>query len=239
MFAPPEAIAHSLADACARADRALAQEQAVRGLDAMKETDLHAVLADGLAGAGWGVLREVVYPGDAAVTDTERDRCDLVLLPQPGDRLADPVRSARLIDEASETLFAPVAEAMETRRVEGAVNPADAVWVEVKAVAQHRYRQGVPGPNPGYTSALIRGPGADAAKLMADGVICNACLAVVLFTESEPVARHDLLAMTHALLDRQLPVASPAVECVPLTDRAGNACAAVAVVPLRSLGLDA
>jgi hypothetical protein len=70
---------------------------------------------------------------------------------------------------------------------------------------------------------------------MADGVIAHACVAVVLFAEAEEIVRHDLLAMTHRLLDRELPIASPVIECVPISDRAGNAVAAVAVLPVRGL----
>ncbi len=211
----------------------LAREQAALGIDAMKETELHEILAGGLASEGFGVLREVPYPGDDAPAENDRDRCDLVLTPSPSDRLADPVHAARRIRAAEGTLFAPLAAGIEARAVQDEIDPADAVWLEVKVIAQHAYRRGVPGPNRSYSSELVDGPAGDIAKLECDGVIRLAAAVVVLFTESEQIALHDIDAMAHRLIDRDLPVGVPATESRPMTDRAGNATVTAAVLRVR------
>ncbi|USN99614.1 MAG: hypothetical protein H6810_02825 [Phycisphaeraceae bacterium] len=231
-------IAGVLRDALVAADESAVAEQAVKGVDALREIDLHAILADGLAKAGWGVHREIPYPADAARGDNDRDRCDLVLTPSPADRLADPVHAGRRVAAAEGTLFAPMADRMEADASRDAVEPGDALWLEIKVVAQHRYRHGVPGPNRSYSSELVDGPASDAAKLECDTIIRHAAAVVVLFTEGEDVARHDLLEMAHRLLDRDLPVGTPIIECGPIHDRAGNACVAVALLPMRGLGLE-
>ncbi len=231
-----DAIAGVLLDALTARDRALAAEQAVHGIDALKELELHAILAEGLVSSGFGVHREVPYPADAARGDNDRDRCDLVLTPSPGDRLADPVHAARRIEAAEGTLFAPLAGRIEAEAARDEVDPSDAVWLEVKVVAQHCYRGGVPGPNRSYSSELVDGPAGDAAKLECDGVIRHAAVVVVVFTETEAIARHDVGAMVHRLLDRDLPVGAPVVEAGPIVDRAGNGCVSVAVVRVRCGG---
>ena len=92
-------VARSVAAGLARVERALREEQAVRGLDALGEVALQAVAAEALACEGFGVEREVRYPGAAArPRRSEGWRCDLVLTPaarggeggaaaDPGDRL--------------------------------------------------------------------------------------------------------------------------------------------------------
>lgn len=229
--------AATMRDALADSDRAFSAEQAVRGVDALKELEIHSILARGLASAGFGVHREIAYPADSARGDNDRDRCDLVLTPGPADRLADPVHASRRVAAAAGTLFAPLAEQMETHASRHEIDPADAVWLEVKVVAQHRYRHGVPGANRSYSTELVDGPASDVAKLECDTIIRHAAAVVVLFTETEEIARHDLLEMTHRLLDRALPIASPIIETSPIHDRAGNASVAVALFPLRGLGL--
>lgn len=231
-----DAIAAALLDALTARDRALAAEQAVHGIDAMKELELHGILADGLASAGFGVHREIPYPADTARGDNDRDRCDLVLTPSPADRLADPVHADRRIEAAEGTLFGPLAERIEADAARAEVDPADAVWLEVKVVAQHCYRRGIPGPNHCYGSELVDGLAGDVAKLECDGVIRHAAAVVVLFTETEAIARHDVGAMVHRLLDRDLPVGEPACEAGPIVDRAGNGSVAVAVVRVRCGG---
>ncbi|HHN77393.1 MAG TPA: hypothetical protein ENK11_01785 [Phycisphaerales bacterium] len=233
MFLEPHAIAAVLCRALAAHDRELAREQAVRGIDALKETEIHALIASGLNAEGLGVLREVPYPNDTARTENDRDRCDLVLTPSPGDRLADPVHAARRIRAAESTLFAPLAAGIEARAAQGEIDPADALWLEIKAIAQHAYRRGVPAPNRQYSSELVDGPAGDIAKLDCDGIIRHAASVVVLFTESEQIAVHDIDAMAHRLIDRDLPVGVPAVESHPMTDRAGNAAVTVAVLRVR------
>lgn len=231
-------------NACCRADTALAEEQAVRGIDALAELALHPILADGFAYAGWGVHREIPYPGDDSAqgdgptgTDRDRVRCDLVITPTPEDRLADPVHAQRRVARAAGTLFEPIAEDIESRATTDHTDPADAFWLEIKVVGQTRYRQGVPVPNPAYGTELVAGPIADAIKLSEDGVIQHAAIALVVFTETADIAKADLATVTHRLFDKHLPIGSPSVASGPIQDHAGNAAVTVAVFPLRGIGL--
>ena len=55
----------------------------------------------------------------------------------------------------------------------------------------------------------------------------NFPLALILFTESEDIARNDIDQTAHALLDMGLPVGIPDIASTPIADRAGNAAATV------------
>ena len=79
-------VARGVAAGLARVERGLCEEQAVRGLDALSEVALQAAAAEALAGEGFGVAREVRYPGAAArPRRSEGWRCDLVLTPPARD----------------------------------------------------------------------------------------------------------------------------------------------------------
>lgn len=260
----PACITDVLIAALAGAEQELADEHAPLGLDALDETALHPILAQGFERAGWGVFRETLYPGDSGSSDdddrggepsctdreeriqrgtdrsekdTARDRCDLVLTESPGVALLDPVHSDRRLRAAADTLFADLAPAMEADANADAVRPEDAFWLEIKSVAQHAYRDGVPGPNRSYAAEMVNGPAADVCKLIGDGIIERAALALILFTESEDIARNDIDQTAHALLDMGLPVGIPDIASTPIADRAGNAAATVAVFTARGLGL--
>ncbi|MGP1272125.1 MAG: hypothetical protein ACTS22_02210 [Phycisphaerales bacterium] len=226
-------IADAAAAGLAAADSALRAEHAVRGVDALDETDLHPLLAAGFEAAGLGVLREWPLPETTKrrPKSSDRERCDLVLLPEPGDRLVDPVRKGMELDDAADTLFAGAADRLF---VDAGIEPADAVWLEVKATGQHTTRDGVPGPNTRYTTELVRLPAADIRKLARQRAVAHAGVVVVLFAADEPTARHDLHAALHRWLDDDLPVRTPAIRVTPILDRIGNAVALVAVVPVRT-----
>ena len=226
-----------MADALRDAEAVLRDEQAPLGLDALDETALHPILARGLEQAGWGVHREALYPSDHESADSARDRCDLVLTDDPDAVLLDPVHADRRVRAGEGTLFADLATQMESAASAGAANPADAARVEVKAVAQHAYRDGVPGPNRAYATEMVNGPAADVCKLVGDARIERAAACLVLFTEDESVARHDIQRVAHRLLDDGLPIGIPEIASVPIADRAGNARVTVAVFPIRGLGL--
>lgn len=224
-------------------ERALSEEQAVYGLDALQELELHAIIADGLAlTSGFGVLREQAYPHewtrkratiDALPIRRDRMRADIVLTDRPGQRLDDAVasekqrRAERKLIEGS--LFAALAPA-ESPPAHDAVQPEDALWMEIKVIAQQTLTAGVLGPNRAYSSELIRGPIADLVKLAADERIHAGAAVIVLFAQTEAVARHDLNIVIHKSLEKQLPVISPAIRCIPIADRLGNACCAVCVI---------
>lgn len=211
-------------------------EQAVHGIDALPEVALHPVFAEALSTAGFGVLREVLYPGEhtAPVRRSARARCDLVVLPEPGMRLMDPAAEQAALLAAEQTLFSGVAD--ELRPAEDGVPPGDACWLEVKAVAQHAFVDGVPGPNRAYADQLVRGATGDLVKLARDPSIWTGAAVVVLFCESEAVARHDLAAVGHRLLDADLPLGAPEIGGTPIDDRAGNAWCGLGFYPLRPGG---
>ncbi|MCL4742668.1 MAG: hypothetical protein KJZ54_10745 [Phycisphaerales bacterium] len=228
----------ALVEACTTALRAEAErldaEQAVHGLDALDEADFHPILAGGLAGTGLGVLREQPYPGVPArrARHAERERCDLVVLDQPGVRLLDETIELRERDRASGTLFEQAAASERMPR--DGVPPSEAVWLEVKAVGQFTYVEGFAGPNRRYASELVVGPLADARKLAADRAIRHAGVLVVLLTADAATAEHDLHVLVHKALDSDLPVGSPIIEGFDITDRIGNARCTVALLPVRS-----
>lgn len=232
MWEPAE-IAHAAAAALGARDRELSAEHAVYGLDRLDEVGLHPVLAAGIEAAGFGVWREVPYPGvvERRAKGPERERCDLVVTPDPGCPPADPVADLKQIDAGGGTLFAPVAESMAT--AERSTEVGDAYWLEVKGVAQFAYHHGVPGPNRSYAGELAGGVARDAIKLASEPMIRFGAVVLVLFTEDERTAEHDLAAAAHKWLDKGAPISSPAWSSVPIEDRVGNAACTVAVVPVR------
>lgn len=237
----PATITDALAGAISAADAELRAEQAPLGLDALDEVALHPLLAAGLSAAGFGVHREAHYPGNhddaETASDSNRDRCDLVLTEDPAATLLDPVHADRRVRAASDTLFAELAPAIEADANAHAVRPEDAFWLEIKSVAQTAYRDGVPGPNRSYAAEMVNGPAGDVCKLIGDGVIERAAIALILFTENETIARNDSEQIAHALLDMGLPIGLPEIRSTPIDDRAGNACASVALFGIRGLGL--
>lgn len=229
----------------------LAAEHAVHGLDSFDEVEFHPLLAAGFALAGLGVLREQPYPHEwrykrgrrnrGAETPEHRDRlrCDLVLTPTQGQRLVDPLEveraAVRTRRTAEGTLFAPLADddvAAETASLGRGVGPGEAYWMEVKVVGQHAYCAGIPGPNRSYSSELRRTL-ADLRKLEDDEQIWRAGLLLVVFTHDRATAEHDLSALMHACLDREIAIASPDVRHVPIGERIGNEVCTLCLVDLR------
>ena len=226
-----EHIASMLSSGLAAGEKAAVAEQSPLGLDALGETELHPILAAGIAASGHTALREVPYPGSFAgmPLPRERERCDLVVLPEGVDALLDPLTLLRAARDREATLFAGVTEPLP----EGCP-PEDAFWLEVKVVAQYAFVEDVPGPNRSYASQLTRGPRADLAKLAREPMIDAGGVAIVLFGAEADGVRHDLGVSFSAMLDRDLPVSSPAIEIIDIADRSGNAAVGVCVVPLRA-----
>lgn len=215
-------------------DRRLHHEQAVRGIDALDEVGLHPILADGFRRAGFGVWPERPYAGRVGDRPIRRDRerCDLVLTAEDGVRLLDPVAELVEIDRATGTLFEPLAESMAGID-ERVVEPGEAYWLEVKAVAQFAYVEGVPRANKSYASQLVRGPLEDVRKLAREATIEHAGAMVALFAEDARTIEHDLAEMTHRLLDKDAPIREPVWEVFEIGDRAGNGACGVALAPVR------
>ncbi len=186
-------------------------EQAVYGIDALDELGLHPLIEQSLTDHGFGVWREQRYPDDRQKTKrSEGQRCDIVLTPN-GLPLRDPLIKGTLFDD------------------QPAADPQDAYWLEVKAVAQHE----TSGPFPRYSAELLSPVVKDIKKIWTDGTIRHGGLLLVLFTESQELAEHDLAAWHARCLDRGFPAGSPAVRGFDLNDRIGNAWCAVAVFGVR------
>jgi hypothetical protein len=259
-----DAIADALAGAIAAREHALRHEQAVHGLDALQEVDLHPLIAQALLTLDHHphVLREQPYPHEwnakarrSVFTGVEilpehrdRQRCDIVLLEPPATRLDDQlvrVKAVKKRKKAAEgTLFEAVAiadqpeePAADRRGTQDAAKPEDAFWLEVKLVAQHGLEGGVLGPNRTYASELTRGPLTDLSKLAADERIAHAATLIILFTDTQATARHDLSILLHKCLDRDLPVCSPVMRHVPVLDRLGNSVCTLCLIGVRGPAL--
>jgi hypothetical protein len=209
----PADLADAIAEHLARVEADLVREQAVRGIDALDEVELHPILVDAFVAAEFGVTREARYPSERRHwSENEGDRCDLVLTDAGRELLAERKRA---------TLFDPP----------DAVPPDEALWVEVKTVAQFHED----GPNGRYAIELGGPIRRDVQKLARDPAILRSALVVLLFVSDPSIARHDLDVWLREALDRGLPVGEPCVREVPLSDRLGHSTCAVAVFPVSSV----
>lgn len=214
----------SLAEICALAADALRaeaarldEEQSPYGVDARDEVALHAVLRAGFERAGLGALAEQRYPASRfRPRRSEGERCDIVLTPAPGQTLIDPL--------LADTLFAN----------EG-VDPAAALWLEVKTAHQFALIDGVAGPSPRYAAQLLTEATADVRKISRETGARFAAVLLILFTERDDIARHDLEAWLSRCLDRRLPVESPVAERFPIADRLGNGVCTIALTRVRPM----
>ncbi|MFN0011157.1 MAG: hypothetical protein ACKVS8_05870 [Phycisphaerales bacterium] len=247
---PPDgATILSIAAAALRDEEARWQvEQAARGLDSLSEVEIHSVLAAGLANGCGGVLCEQPYPAQwrgkkgrrkVLPEESERQRCDLVIVPRGATGLGDSLREARAVEaiqrEVAGTLYEGLATQAPLECTQGTsgpgaktiVAPEDAYWLEVKVVGQYCYTQGVPGPNGTYASELVRGVSADIRKLRDDPGIVRCGVLMVLFAADGFVADNDVAALAHRCLDKGLPLRWPLRERVAIVDRIGNGFAEV------------
>jgi hypothetical protein len=185
--------------------------QSVYGFDALPELGLHPLIYSALSTPGYGVWPETPYPGDWSKSKkSEAKRCDLVLTPN-GLPLRDPAIKNTLFDSL------PAADADE------------AYWLEVKTVAQ--FEKG--GAFPRYSAELLSPVAADVRKLWEDPIIRHAGLLLVLFTISQEVADHDVMAWHDRCIKRGLPVQPPVLRGFKLNDRIGNAYCAIALFGIR------
>lgn len=190
----------------------LDKEHAVGGLDSLEELDLHPIIATALLEAGFGVHREQRYPADQIKRKrSEGERCDFVLTQ---DKLP------LAIPSDVPTLFDPP----------NAIPLSEAYWLEVKVVYQ--YTQD--GPNHNYTSSLLTPGRRDVLKLAKDRGINHRGLLILLFSQDERVAEHDLAQWLHGALNQNLPISSPSLRDIAITDRLGNALCKIALYPLHS-----
>ena len=206
---------HDLADALAagleRAAAATELEQAVRGLDARSELELHPLLHAALREAGYGVFPEQRFPRERGKRRrSEGARCDIVLTPD-GLPLAD--------EQVQLGLFAPA----------HTVALAEAMWIEVKAVAQFRELAA----NRAYAQALQRPVWKDVEKLASDPQIAHAVVLLILFTADAAVAEHDLGVWAARASQRGLPLWPRITRAVAIGDRIGNRVCTLALFPIE------
>lgn len=190
------------------AEAALADEQAVYGLDSWDELRLHAALADGLA-ATFEVAREVHYPSSAGKPLSARPRCDLVLTPR-----GRPLRR----DHAPATLFDPPASA----------SASEALWIEVKLAQQYR-SAGV--SHGGYGGQWRQAVVADLLKMEADPLIRDAALLLIVFTESTDVLAKDLELFEVVLARKEVLAGFRQVRSVPIVERMGHRLCSASLWP--------
>ncbi|MEM7754678.1 MAG: hypothetical protein AAF297_03480 [Planctomycetota bacterium] len=231
----PAGALDALAAGIAHAENAAREEHAPTGPDALHERDLHAVLAEGLASAGHTVLTEVHYPHDpgGTVLPRDRERCDLVALPAGSASVFDPVADRAERDAGADTLFAAEVDRLATtHRPHDACDPADAAWIEIKTTGTYAYRDGVPGPNRAYADELLRGALADGLKLAEATDLGHRWFVAVVFTAEPDAIDRDLVTVAHAMLDHGIDTRAPLTRRVPISDRAGNTHAVLALYEL-------
>ena len=214
MLWSPADIADAVATGLAERARQDDLEQVVYGFDHLDELGLHPLVHDALRASGLGVWAEQRYPDDRLRTSKKSHgkRCDIVLTPD-GRPLRDPEIRDTLFDEPD------------------AVDDEQAYWLEVKTVAQHE----TSGPFSRYSAELLSPVMQDVRKLWGDSHIYHAGLLIVLLTESQRVAEHDLRVWHDRCIEKGYPVGQPALRGFPITDRIGNAWCAVGVFGVRGL----
>jgi len=206
---------HELADALTKglvtAAAEVELEQAVRGLDARSELELHPLLHASLRAAGYGVHPEQRFPRERGKRRrSEGVRCDMVVTP------------GGLALEAEETqlgLFAP----------RQTVGLEQALWLEVKAVAQFKEQR----PNRAYAAALQRPVWKDVEKLAADPGIVHAAVLLILFTADAATAEHDLGVWAGRASLLGLPLWPRVQRSLAIGDRRGNKLCTLALFPIE------
>lgn len=207
-------VADALGQVLEGAERDLRLEQAVYGLDALKETALQALLAGGLKQAGFcEVAREVYYPSALARKRPSRQRCDLVLTP-PGRPLLD-------------------REAIDLFTDPEACPPTEALWLEVKCAYQ--FQEGGRSHG-GYGDQWRNATVKDLQKMEAEPLIRDAGLALIVFTAGREVLEKDLELFEDVLARREVLAGFRQVRTIEILERNGHTTATVAVWPTVQRG---
>jgi len=240
-------IVEAVCRGLAAAERARSVEQSPFGIESFSEARLHPLIADALRAEGFGALREQPYPGEWVAKkgrrkplpdENERNRCDVVVTPRAGLRLADRLTEAKRHEAVKAkmggTLFAEQALAEAPRHDDTAAGVDEVFWLEVKTAGQFTYIDGVPGPF-GYGSSFVRGITGDLKKLRDDPDVLHAGAMMVLFCASEAVARHDITQVGARCADKGLLATLPTIGGVPIPDRIGNTwCGVGLFTPARA-----
>lgn len=210
----------------------------VDGLDSLREVDLHPVLAEVLRAAGQGVQREIPYPIVPGKSSRRQDapRCDLVLTSDPTLTVADEYQLAREATRSGKSrrdttlpLFAQ--KAVSAPPAAARADPADAFWLEVKIVGQFCFTEGVPGPNRTYSPELVRALSTDLAKLADRMELPFRGLLLVLFTERDEIATHDVPIALERSAQRGVPFRPPLHHAFSIRDRIGNGSCSLWLFP--------
>ena len=201
-------MADAVEAALLQAEADLRLEQAVYGLDAMKEVALQKVLADGLASDFCTVARECHYPSDLAKKKPGRRRCDLVLTP--------PGRPLLQADEV--TLFTP----------SDACAPGEALWLEVKVA--HQYAEGGR-RHSGYGEQWRGATVKDLQKMEAETKVREAGLLLLAFTGDEATVDKDLELFEDVLARKEVIAGFRQVRGLPILERNGHTRLTAALWP--------
>lgn len=202
-------VADALGRVLARAERELRLEQAVYGLDAMKETRLQSLMADGLKSDGFcEVARETYYPSALGRKRSSRQRCDLVLTP----------RGRPLLDS----------EAIDLFTAPNACPPTEALWLEVKCAYQFQEGGRAHG---GYGDQWRNATVKDLQKMEAEPLIRDAGLALIVFTAGRAVIEKDLELFEDVLARKEVLAGFRQVRTLDILERNAHTAATVALWP--------
>ena len=124
-----------------------------------------------------------------------------------------------LVPDGDPALFDPV----------DAATDADAGWLEVKLVAQHRPH----GAGADYSQRLQGPVWRDVTKLARDPGIHDAAVLLVLFTEDDATANHDLAVWARRASERGLALWPRRESALDIGDRLGNRRCRLAIFPLE------
>jgi hypothetical protein len=201
-------VADQLAGILQQAEADLRLDQAVYGLDAKEELELHTIFFNGLR-QHYEVAREVHYPSSVGAKLSHRLRCDLVLSPA-----GRPLR----LDRNPPTLFDPP-------------NPCDAkdaLWLEIKMAYQYR-TGGI--RHSGYGSQWRLAVVEDLKKMETEPFIHEAALLLVVFNESVEILEKDLDLFETLLAQKEVLAGFRQVRTIPILDRIGHRLCTVALWP--------
>jgi hypothetical protein len=228
-------------EALAAASAAIELEQAPKGIDSKDEKWVQGELANALAAPmasrvvpGMTVLRERVFPHMRRVGArlSEREKCDLVLLPAGKTRLFEEQKAAdaRKKDAGQAGLFGDGGGGDELHDV---ARPEDAYWLEVKVLGQFEYRKGVPVPNRQYSTQLVKAVCDDLQKLTDDPVVMQGAVLVVLFVADKEIAGHDMGVAMNRGIDKGLIPSGAVHDGFAIPDRIGNRWCSCWLMPVE------
>lgn len=213
-------------------EASLAAENAVKGLDALEEVDLQLLLAQALGSQGFGVTREFTYPSfvkskkGKRPRKHERTRCDFVLTPSEDLKPADTVKVDEDVECHAGTLFAREPVEADSSRID----PSECYWLELKAIGQFLYVDGVPRSHGAYASTLVSSITGDLGKLTDDERITYGALLLVHFAQDHEVAKHDIPIALHRALDRGKLFRAPYTYTFEIMDRIGNSVCTLTLI---------